>query len=440
MAPFAEEILLRLRQTRRGKANGVSSGLTLTKDARMYADSLAIPELHLPVKVPDDNLQPTVVVHPEFEPVITGVTGTNFKYFGISLKTKAGGTNQYSYISAVNADDDQITWSEGAHPQAATLAGNFNKMRTVSQCAHCFDTNSDLNRIGEWYVARIMAGEPFQAGSTNPAKISQLSASPSTMTYPNNGTCQGVRLSSLPGQLVNPAFVVPNTNNDEIGSALVFILKVPAAATGTLPVFRVIQNLEAVPFQDELELFAPTVDLGDPGAIARALGAVSGTIARFGGTLASFYALIDSGVGSRLLGNMASGVEYLNNMLGVGAVGGLGSRHRLIARLSAIRSSLDASFDSDLDPQFAALLECLLDRQKVARRLLLDRDHDMNVDSCSSTPMVPVSVFRNDGLDPPTLTRQIGVMKDLSPLTGTSGPWLNISGRFGGPGPLQPTH
>jgi len=356
-------------RTRANRVSGTSSMGAMAKDAKVYADSLVLPEIHLPVKLPDNSLQPSVVCHPEFEvPVPTAVHATTGTagIAGFALAPNAGGTSQYWTVTAVGADNDTLTWAASAHPNASNFGVEFTDGRTVSQSVHMFDTNSDLNRTGEWFVGRIMSLEEFGTSvSPLPNKLSQFSQTPNVCTFPNNGKENGARSTFLPSGLSSQsAFVPSNSMTLEQGGWIICILKVPAlggtvTATGTNVIARCFQNLEFVPFQDNLELFDASVDIGSPSAVAASVASVAQILLQMGASLVSFEEFISSPGAKGFLTAGRWGWKILSSLWGTGASSGVGRYRRCRSGIRAFLLNADMALDGLNEDEVAVVRDCL---------------------------------------------------------------------------------
>jgi len=323
----------------RGRANGTSGSAIMqefAKDAGLYADSLAYPEAHLAVKVPDGNLEPSCIIHPEFEVTSGTITGADgYYYVGVTIYDLPSSTVAYRNISAVAADGT-ITWADQAHPNASLIQSNFQNFRMVSESAQFFDTMSALDRNGEFACARVFDLSAWSSGGFAPPKWSTLVATPGCATCPNTPENEGIRLTWMPPDADNQAFKL-TTSSTVTGSALVMIWR-SNTANSIAPIIRIFQNMEVVPFMDKSLIFDVSSDLGSPDALNRAFYDVARMLSSMSTTIGAFKSFMSSPTGQSLLSAGGKMFNFFAGLLGYTSVDV--RRGRVAAELQVILENL----------------------------------------------------------------------------------------------------
>jgi hypothetical protein len=309
-----------LHQRARRTGNSTSDGQVMSefaKDARLYADSLAYPEAHFAVKVPDGKMEPSVVIHPEFEAALTTVSGGDGNYYAGVVVNDLTDTIAYRTLSAVDGSG-VFTWSSVTHPNSATIAQNFGYQRFVSQSVQVFDTLAALDRSGEFVVARIMDLGGFGGGTLYPTSWNGITSLPSAGTCPNTADFQGARLTSLPQEADDQPFKTVGSTS-VTSSVLVIIWRTSSAVlTGGSLRARFFQNIEVVPYADKALLFSVSSDLGSPEALNKAVLETARMLSSMSMTVNAFRVFLESSTGQALLSGGRAAFNYLVGVLGYG--------------------------------------------------------------------------------------------------------------------------
>ena len=349
------------------KAGTISDAKVLSEfkqDAHLYGDSLLMPELHLPAKVWDNNMQPTIVSHTEWEidlPVATPAGGSpTFETFGFAFSPSAVKGTYYYLTNTTGASEDGFTWSAAQDAPSAIynpITESFLNGRVVSRAAHVMDLTAALYKGGRWTCCRYFSNQ-WAAGAQLPASLSELTATPAAETFPNRDVDLGARGTYFPQNPTNGSGFTATNVQSTTGGWFVCILRRPlASVSGNDVRVRMYDNLELTPFQDEFFLFEPSVDVGDVSMTAMVVAETGGLLASLGTSLNSFAEYLDSSSFRNLVSKGISVGKLLASLWASGAAG-------LGAEVQRIKARLDGSLNRlrqfpDPPPALSALLRTL---------------------------------------------------------------------------------